>query len=369
MTGTFGRDRAPERACLKACEWPGPDQALWQAALETGDLIDPGGERRRYAAISNRKVERGYGRWLTYLGTVGQLDRDAAPGGRITRERVVAYVQALETLGNGTQTILARLQELHEAALVMDPMQQWQWIRRIASKVRARHVPVRDKRTRMIGDEELVELGLALMEGAEAQSTDRRCAIAFRDGLLIALLALRPVMRRRNLAVLEIGRHLRRSGDTWIVAFTEDETKTGTAPEFPWPRILMPALERWLDYWRPMLLGFTGRWTRPARDALWVSSHGSPLTQQAIYDRVTQRTRAAFGKSIGPHLFRDCAATTLAYADPKHVGIAAPLLGHRSFATTERYYLRARMAEASRRLQQDLLRIRCGGRSRLPRRM
>jgi len=65
MTGPFGRKRAPERACLKECEWPAHDRALWKAALQAGDLLEPGGIRNRYAAISNRKVERGYGRWLT----------------------------------------------------------------------------------------------------------------------------------------------------------------------------------------------------------------------------------------------------------------------------------------------------------------
>ena len=69
------------------------------AALQTDDLLEPAGERQRYASISNRKVEHGYGRWLTHLVTVGQLDRDAAPADRIVRECVAAYVQALKTLG------------------------------------------------------------------------------------------------------------------------------------------------------------------------------------------------------------------------------------------------------------------------------
>lgn len=358
MTGTFGRERAPERACLKASEWPAPDRTLWNAALQIGDLLEPGGMRSHYAAISNRKVERGYGRWLTYLASIAQLNPDQAPGNRITRERVAAYVGALEALGNGTQTILARLQELYEAARAMAPDLDWSWIRRVASKIRARNIPVRDKRAKMIGDEKLVELGLTLMQVAEEESTDRLCAIAFRDGLLIALLAMRPAMRRRNIAAMVIGQHLRQIGITWVVAFGENETKTGVALEFPWPEFLLPALERWLKHWRPVLLGLTGRWARPAGNALWISANGSPLTQQSIYDRIIRRTRFALGKGINPHLFRDCAATTLAYADPGHVGIAASLLGHRRFATTERYYLRAQMSEASRRLQQDLLSIR-----------
>jgi integrase len=358
MTGPFGRERAPERACLREREWPAHDRALWKAALRAGDLLEPGGIRNRYAPISNRKVERGYGRWLTYLATTGQLHLDETPDDRITRDRVAAYVDALEALGNGTYTILARLQELYEAALVMNANRDWSWIRRIASKIRARHTLVRDKRTKMIGDEELVDLGLKLMQATEKQNTDRLRAITYRDGLLIALLAIRPAMRRRNIAAMEIARHLQRMGSTWILAFTADETKTGVALEFPWPEFLVPALERWLADWRPILLGLTGRWARPAGNALWISSHGSPMTQQSIYDRIVKRTHAAFGRGINPHLFRDCAATTLAYADPKHVGIAATLLGHRSFATTERYYLRARMGEASRQLQQDVLNIR-----------
>jgi integrase/recombinase XerD len=201
------------------------------------------------------------------------------------------------------------------------------------------------------------------MATAKQQTTDRGRALAYRDGLLIALLALRPAMRRRNIADLELDRHLRRLGGAWFVVFSEDDTKTGVALEFPWPDNFVPSLEHWLRQWRPVLLGLRGRWTRPTGGALWISAHGSPMTQQSIYDRIVARTRAAIGRGINPHLFRDCAATTLAYADPKNIGIAAPLLGHHSFATTERYYLQAKMGEASRRLQDDLLDLR---RSDLP---
>jgi integrase len=85
------------------------------------------------------------------------------------------------------------------------------------------------------------------------------------------------------------------------------------------------------------------------------------MSEEAIYDQITGRTKAAFGKGFNPHLFRDIAATTLAHADPEHVRTAAPLLGHRNFATTERFYLRANIAEATRRRQQVIRRLRQGG--------
>ena len=72
------------------------------------------------------------------------------------------------------------------------------------------------------------------------------------------------------------------------------------------------------------------------------------MTQMALYDRIRTRTKEHFGIAINPHLFRDAAATTLAITDPAHVRIAAPLLGHRTFATTERHYRQARAQQAHR---------------------
>ena len=63
--------------------------------------------------------------------------------------------------------------------------------------------------------------------------------------------------------------------------------------------------------------------------------------------KIVAHTRAAFGQPVNPHLFRDAAATTMARDRPAQVRLTAPLLGHRSFATTERYYNLARVTEAA----------------------
>ena len=75
-------------------------------------------------------------------------------------------------------------------------------------------------------------------------------------------------------------------------------------------------------------------------NALWVSSDGSPMEPRALYDIIVARTAEAYGTPISPHLFRDCASTSIAIEDPEHVRIASQILGHRSAATTERYYAR-----------------------------
>lgn len=91
-----------------------------------------------------------------------------------------------------------------------------------------------------------------------------------------------------------------------------------------------------------------------------MSASGAPMTRNAIYMRVTARTRDGLGRSINPHLFRDCAATSIAIDDPGHIGIASRLLGHRTASTTERYYNHARSLEASRLVQQHILALRDG---------
>jgi integrase/recombinase XerD len=346
--GPYGRGKAPERACMKLRDWPETDRRLWQDALAPTDPFEPtGGTRAGHSRQSNFKTEVGYGRWLTWLATTGQLDAERAPPERITRDRVKAYVEHLQGLGNGSQTILSRLQELGDFARAIAPDQNWSFINRIASNVRARTVPVRDKRTKLATTMELLGLGLDLMESAQHQSTRRLGAIAYRDGLIIALLALRP-LRRRNLAGLVLGDTLVQVGEAWMLRIAPEDTKTHQPIDMPWPAALVDHLGVYLGLHRPVLAALRSRWTKPVGDALWVSSHGSPMTQMALYDQIRLRTHEGLGKDTNPHLFRDAAATTLAIEDPQHVRLATPLLGHRNPGTTERHYQQAQAIEAHR---------------------
>jgi integrase len=259
--------------------------------------------------------------------------------------RLGAYVKSLLTVGNSTATILARLQELGEVAKVFGPGRSWTFINAISSKVRARHQPARDKSNLKLSDE-LLGLGLELIDRA-ALASGLPAAILHRDGLMIALLALVP-LRRRNMAGLRLHKNLIEIDGRWIISFDASETKTHAVFEMNWPDELLPPFKIYLIVHRPFLASLPGRWSSPVDNFLWVSSDGSPMTQMAIYDRVRKHSAEAFGVAINPHLFRDAAATTLAIADPERVRVAAPLLGHRSFMTTERHYQRAKTLEAHR---------------------
>ena len=344
--GPYGRGKAPERACLPLQQWPDEDRKLWQAACAPADPLDEHiGARTNLSAVSNCNVEKGYGRWLTFLRINEPGCLAKAPANRITRERVMAYVDCLVRLRNGTAAILSRLKELGAAAKVMAPSQDWGFLNRLSSKIRVGHKPVRDKSNLKLSDE-LLDLGLLLFDRA-TRVQGLSAAVLHRDGLLIALLALVP-LRRRNLAGLLIGRNMVDINGTWLIALDAAEMKTHAPIEIGWPEELAAPLFTYLTVHRPLLSSRVGRWSKPIDSALWVSSHGSPMTEMGIYLRVRQHTRGAFGVAINPHLFRDAAATTLAIADPENVRVAAPLLGHRTFTTTERHYQQAKSLEAHR---------------------
>ena len=356
--GPYGRGKAPERQCLPLQRWPEADGMLWQAACAPGSILDENlGVRSAHAKISNTKDQKGYGRWLTYLQFAEPARLSDGPADRITTERVKRYVQNLQALDNSTATILARMQELGSVAKIMGPDRSWSFINRLSSKVRAGHRPVRNKLALRPANE-LVDLGFVLMASAEALSP-LEGALAYRDGLIIALLAHVP-LRRRNLADLRLGQSLVHGPGGWLVVFEEDQTKTYTVYETRLPVALVASLDVYLERYRPFLAARTGRWTSDLEDALWVSKDGSPMTQMAIYDRIRARTAAAFGKAINPHMFRDAAATTMAVNDPEHVRIAAPLLGHRSFSTTEKYYQQATGLQAQRTFVEVIEQIRKG---------
>jgi integrase len=232
----------------------------------------------------------------------------------------------------------------------MAPDQDWAWLRRIVARLEAQRRP-RPKPPRLVEAGRLLALGYTLMQTAERRlqevENDTAALLDYRDGLMIALLAARP-LRRRNLAMITIGRQLIRVGDAWHLVFAAEETKTGQPIETILPDHLAPYLEPYLHIIRPRFPG------ADRHAGLWAGLKGRAITGQAIYDAITPRTRAAFGRAINPHLFRDCAVTTIAMAAPDRIGVARDLLGHASLATTEQYYNQARSIDASRLLARVL---------------
>jgi integrase len=176
----------------------------------------------------------------------------------------------------------------------------------------------------------------------------RNAETNFRDALIIALLITCPTMRLGNLSMIRISQHLIRGKDSCELRFAAHEMKGRKPVEIPIPESLLPYLGHYIETVRPVLLGATDT-TR-----LWITRYGQPMTGKTLNGSICKVTERAFGKPINPHLFRDCAVTTVALEDPGHIGIAPPILAHTDPRTTERHYIQAQQLDAGRRLRQSL---------------
>ena len=116
---------------------------------------------------------------------------------------------------------------------------------------------------------------------------------------------LPPLVTRA--AALTLGQHLYSAGGDWIINIAGRETKNGREYEVPYPAILVPYLERYLDHWRPALLVGAAD-----SDRLWISWRGYPLDYQDIHRIIRAVTAKLFGTPMHPHIFRDCLATCVA---------------------------------------------------------
>ncbi|MFO1171724.1 MAG: site-specific integrase [Hyphomicrobiaceae bacterium] len=329
------------RACLPLRMWPEHDREQWQRA-GTDALFEIASVAADWRPTTVETIAEDYGDALRWLDQQGQLRGQHDPAARWTSDVLRSYVSSMTACLSPT-TVAKRIISLERALAVISPASDRSALRAAIRNLRAAPVTTR-KRARLQDPADLVELGYNLMTAADNRIRPevRKNASLFRDGLQIALLALRP-FRKRNFASLEIGKHVVRVDGAWWLVLSRDETKTRQPVEVPFPQQLVPALVRYLEEYRPLLAG-----SRYTGSRLWLSYRFTPQAAHSIQLQIVARTQEAFGKSINPHLFRDCVATSIAIHDPENVRMAALILGHRSFATTERYYNLARTLEAGR---------------------
>jgi len=315
--------------------------------------------RYGYRRITALLRAEGYRRWLGHLKRRDPTCLSRSPPDRISKDRVRNYIEALQASMTpcGTHDYI---KHLYDAARVMAPDRRWAWLHELATRLKRLVVPP-NKRPRMVSAVALVELASSLIDKAEhfADREPREAALLYRDGLIIALLIARPI-RRRNLAMIRIGQHLIRDEFGYRLVFEAHETKAHERYDTMLPDSLTPATDRYLAIHRPNTTG------SDHHDGLWASMKGRPMTEEALYERICIHTKAAFGHSINPHLFRDIAATTIAIEDPRNVRIASDLLGHSDPSMTERFYIQAETVEASKRHQDVILALRENGGAIIP---
>ncbi len=261
---------------LPYAQWPADDRLLWERAMNADDpFAEAAGVR--LAKASQHSYLFGWRRFLGFLAIDEPDASEVAPAQRATIERVRRFVAHLAQT-NTPRSVANQIHMLYLAARVMMPEHDRTWLKALKARLFAA-APAHAAAGRVITSLQVLDLGQQLMdESGPAPGTPISMddAVCYRDGLMIALASFVPI-RRKNLAGLEIGRHLVREGDGWSVIISEKETKTRKSLDYPVPELLETYLATYLNIVRPQMR------PHPTCAALWLNSRGgAPLPDTTI---------------------------------------------------------------------------------------
>jgi integrase len=253
---------------------------------------------------------------------------------------------------------LALITELHHlrgALRLILPDADWSWLLMITKRIAAA-APRKAPRYNLVTSERLYAVGIDLMDCAVADAdaagrVSKADAFAYRDGLLIALLAC-FAPRRRTLVAFSIGKHLVKSGTVWALDIPPDDVKGRRPLDYPISPQLSARIDVYLGRFRCRIPG------ADRHRGLWASNKGRPMSHDRIYAAVCRRTKSALGFAVNPHRFRHAVGSFWSAHDPANVRGVADILGHASFGTTEKHYMMAQSRLSGRVLQQAIDRAR-----------
>jgi len=308
------------------------------------------GKAAHWADETKNQARKSYAKWLRFLKERGELGDVMNPASRITEARLRAYVSWMEADDLGSVTIAARVRDLVEVLRVMEPQANLKLVVTLAHSLKQRATPRRQKHQRIVNSGEALKKILERIRNIDRyqyQSPLVRAG-AYRDLVVFAFLAARPI-RRKNLASLQLGRHvMRQENGIYVCRLSAAETKERLPFEFTLPVEISQCLDHYIASERGVLL------RGGKSDALWISNRGTPMRSFTIYYNVKKLGREVLDVDITPHLLRDSLATSFAIEDPEHMLAASRVLGHSGLETTIRHYNQANMLGASRILEEAI---------------
>jgi integrase len=158
----------------------------------------------------------------------------------------------------------------------------------------------------------------------------KKKAILAQMAAAIAILQAAPI-RMRNLADLDLHRHLIERGRRLYLIIPEAEVKNAEPIEFELPAETVDIVAWYVREHRPLLLA-------EPTDALFPMKRGGSKSPAALGTQISSTMFKYAGLKINPHLFRHIAGKLFLDARPGQYEVVRRVLGHRSIATTTSIY-------------------------------
>ncbi len=327
---------------LKLADWPARDRALWEEGTRRRGQFDKRRHVDRIEPITVVGTAKGFGRLLGALSAEGILDHTVGPAERVTPRILNRFVDTMQAMGNKRHTIEVRLFEIRCAMKIMVPEVDTAWIVRPGGHSLDDWFEQEPRRRELKDMRELHAWGLAMTDAAAPGLPRFSACVAFRNGVILALLAT-CAPRLGSLVAMHDGIHLVAEPDgTYRVMFRERDTKNRGVVDYVLPEPLSAVLQTYRTRVRPVLMG------EARHDILWVGREGRPLREAGLSQMVRRAMFRQFGKEEGPHYFRHVVASAIAEFLPARRGLAAAVLGH-SLAVSDGVYTQLDARAAARR--------------------
>lgn len=331
---------------LRLADWPLADREAWLRARHKGEFLDEPGRAAHWAAATCRTRNGIWGGFLAFLQRKALLDPSVGPAARLTDATLRAFAEDM----SGRLSLFSKRQQLIElrwTVAALAPECDWSWLARHPALPTASAAHATKRFPQVFDPMRLCKAAIVGMSQIDIASDVVEECVLYRDCLMTLFLALLPI-RRRNLAMIQVGQHLILGTDYMSLRFLPTETKTGLPLEVTIPDSLAEYLCIYCDRPRKTLLG------EKKHDYLWVNRHGDPLSYSGLNNLFIRIGQALIGRPLYPHLFRHSMATELLRRSPQDIDIASYSLGHKTKREVVRSYDQSG-AEPSQRAWQRVL--------------